>query len=261
MRRRVRLLVSIPILLGLLTMGPAAAASDDGQPPLGRPVYLALGDSVAAGVGASDPAVTGYVPRLYDLLRDEPSCQLLGRAGCRSLALDDLAVGGATSTTLLTDQLPVARTSCAPTTGTATRETMCWWSPSTLAATTCSVWCRPARLVRTPSASGAGPGAIGEFRGQLQPDPEPTAGCVRSRHTVIVAMTYYNPLGSCCSGLRWRPWPMSCWRVVRGLRGSTTGSAGFRLPTACWWPTPSVCLVRGIWLVEPIVCIPTTPAT
>ena len=71
-----------PILLGLLTMGPAAAASDDGQPPLGRPVYLALGDSVAAGVGASDPAVTGYVPRLYDLLRDEPSCQLLGRPGC-----------------------------------------------------------------------------------------------------------------------------------------------------------------------------------
>jgi hypothetical protein len=108
MRRRVRLLVSIPILLGLLTMGPAAAASDDGQPPLGRPVYLALGDSVAAGVGASDPAVTGSVPRLYDLLRDEPSCQLLGWPGCRSLALDDLAVGGATSTTLLTDQLPVA---------------------------------------------------------------------------------------------------------------------------------------------------------
>jgi lysophospholipase L1-like esterase len=108
MRRRVLLLVSIPILLGLLTMGPAGAESADGQPPLGRPVYLALGDSVAAGVGASDPTVTGYVPRLYDLLRDEPSCQLLAQPGCASLALDNLAVGGATSSMLLTGQLPVA---------------------------------------------------------------------------------------------------------------------------------------------------------
>jgi hypothetical protein len=47
------LLVGI-LVLGLLTVsGPASA--EPSQPPIGRPLYLALGDSLAAGVGASDP--------------------------------------------------------------------------------------------------------------------------------------------------------------------------------------------------------------
>ena len=29
------------------------------------------------------------------------------------------------------------------------------------------------------------------------------------------------------------------------MRGSTIGSVGFRLPMACWWPTPTACLGPG----------------
>jgi lysophospholipase L1-like esterase len=59
-------------------------------------------------VGASNPAVTGYVPQLYELLRQQLACQPAGRPSCRSLALRNLGVGGATSTTLLATQLPAA---------------------------------------------------------------------------------------------------------------------------------------------------------
>jgi len=75
--------------------GPASAA-DHGQPSLAhRPLYLALGNSVAAGVGASDPAVTGYVPLSHDLLHGELACRPSHRPGCRKLALDNLALLGA----------------------------------------------------------------------------------------------------------------------------------------------------------------------
>jgi len=47
---------------------------------------------VAAGVDASDPAVTGYVPLFHDLLRGELACRPSHRPGCRKLALDNLAL-------------------------------------------------------------------------------------------------------------------------------------------------------------------------
>jgi lysophospholipase L1-like esterase len=50
----------------------------------------------------------GYVPVFYDLLRGELACRPSDRSGCRKLALENLAVGGATSTTLVHDQLPEA---------------------------------------------------------------------------------------------------------------------------------------------------------
>ena len=50
---------------------------------------------MAAGVGASDPAVTGYVPLFHDLLRGELACRPSHRPGCRKLALDNLALLGA----------------------------------------------------------------------------------------------------------------------------------------------------------------------
>lgn len=50
---------------------------------------------MAAGVGASDPAVTGYVPLSHDLLRGELACRPSHRPGCRKLALDNLALLGA----------------------------------------------------------------------------------------------------------------------------------------------------------------------
>jgi lysophospholipase L1-like esterase len=196
MRRRVLLLVSIPVLLGLLTMGPAAAASADGQPPLGRPVYLALGDSVAASVGASDPAVTGYVPVLYDLLRDEPSCQLLGRPGCRSLALDNLAVGGATSTTLLTGQLPVAEDELRAHNGDGNPR-------NDVLVVTIDIGGNDVFSVVPSCTAGPTPQCLALVQARLA-SFEANFSQILSRlraaagpDTVMVAMTYYNPLGSC----------------------------------------------------------------
>ena len=60
-----------------------------------RPVYLALGDSLAVGVGASSPSTLGYVPRAYGSLR--------GSERYRDGGLDLLNVGvaGATSADLV----------------------------------------------------------------------------------------------------------------------------------------------------------------
>jgi len=63
----------------------------------GAVTYLALGDSVAAGVGATSPETEGYVPVLARLLSDRIP-----------LSARDLAVPGATTATLLREQLPVA---------------------------------------------------------------------------------------------------------------------------------------------------------
>lgn len=85
---------------GVASRGPQA----DGAPS--RPIHLALGDSVAAGAGATDPATTGYVAQLAERLRRELACA--PAAPCPPLQLVDLSTGGATTTTLLTDQLPRA---------------------------------------------------------------------------------------------------------------------------------------------------------
>ena len=83
-------------VLGLIVASPAQAA-----PPTGlAPVYLALGDSIAAGVGAVHPAKTGYVSLLAETLQRDGSCgpghsgQGTGHEdGCPELDLRNLAVG------------------------------------------------------------------------------------------------------------------------------------------------------------------------
>jgi hypothetical protein len=62
----------LPVVLGvavlLASAGVLPAVADADQPGrFGAPVYLALGDSVAAGVGAQ-PKVTGYPEQLKALL-------------------------------------------------------------------------------------------------------------------------------------------------------------------------------------------------
>ncbi|MCW2606421.1 MAG: hypothetical protein JWO60_1114, partial [Frankiales bacterium] len=81
----------------------SSAAASPARPS----TYLALGDSVAAGVGADAPATGGYVPLLADLLRARLGCDDAGAAGC-PLTLRPLAVSGATTATVLRDQLPAA---------------------------------------------------------------------------------------------------------------------------------------------------------
>jgi lysophospholipase L1-like esterase len=72
-----------------------AVASGPPQPA----VYLALGDSVAAGIGASS-SETGYVAVLHDTLTDARNCGEGEALGCR-LSLVSMAVPGATTTSLI----------------------------------------------------------------------------------------------------------------------------------------------------------------
>jgi len=69
--------------------------------------YLALGDSVAAGVGAAAPATGGYVPLLAGLLSERLGCDARPAPGC-PLSVRNLAQSGATTATLLRGQMPQA---------------------------------------------------------------------------------------------------------------------------------------------------------
>lgn len=86
------------LLLGLL--GCTGAAPQAAPAPSAAPTtLLALGDSVAAGVGAPSRDA-GYPALLRDRLARECDCEV---------RLEDLAVSGATTSTVLRDQLPRAR--------------------------------------------------------------------------------------------------------------------------------------------------------
>ena len=98
-----------PVRALLAGLALALAGTSSAQAAAGPPepaVQLALGDSVAAGVGASSPE-HGYVEVLNDLLTATRPCGSGQALGCR-LDLVNLAVPGATTTTLIADQLPAA---------------------------------------------------------------------------------------------------------------------------------------------------------
>lgn len=82
--------VAAPLLLALAFIGsPQIAQSAD------APAYLALGDSLAFGVGAENPAAEGYVPLTYEaLLEDE-------RWADSGLNLINVSEPGATSSDLV----------------------------------------------------------------------------------------------------------------------------------------------------------------
>lgn len=83
----------LPLLAAFLSLALVAPA-----PPVSAkeaPAYIAIGDSLAFGVGASDPATDGYVAITYDALRRSE------RYRNRGLDLINLGVPGATSSDLL----------------------------------------------------------------------------------------------------------------------------------------------------------------
>ena len=106
MKRRVRtlVLVSMLSLAAAVTAAPASAATG--------PVQLSLGDSWAFGFGAAVPSEGGYVPKLHSALQQQfdcsPSDNPKPEQGCKKLELVSLAVGGATTPTLIANQLPQA---------------------------------------------------------------------------------------------------------------------------------------------------------
>ncbi len=76
------------------TPTPAPTATETPAAPVAR-TYLALGDSLAVGVGASRPDETGYVARLFRAISTD--------AELRPSALVNLAVSGETSTSMIRD--------------------------------------------------------------------------------------------------------------------------------------------------------------
>ena len=84
-----RLLPLLAAFVSLALLAPAPAAAKE------APAYIAIGDSLAFGVGASDPASGGYVALTYETLRSSE------RYRDRGLELVNLGVPGATSSDLL----------------------------------------------------------------------------------------------------------------------------------------------------------------
>jgi len=107
---RVAALIAGFLALGLVGAQSAWAAKPDTVP--GLPVQLALGDSWAAGFGATPPETEGYVPQLHEVLKRDYNCSPAAspnaKGGCKHLQLVSVAVPGATTPTLIANQLPQA---------------------------------------------------------------------------------------------------------------------------------------------------------
>jgi lysophospholipase L1-like esterase len=98
--KRLLLFVLVPaVVVGLVAA--FALTSDSGYSTGPTREYLALGNSLGYGYGASDPATKGYVPLFRDFLESEDGWDI-------DLLLNNLSIPGATSTSLISDELPTA---------------------------------------------------------------------------------------------------------------------------------------------------------
>jgi lysophospholipase L1-like esterase len=100
--------LAVGIVGALVALGPSAsaAAAPAGPDRFGEPVYLALGDSVPAGVGAR-PAQPGYPERLVELLEGgyDPAAGKATPNARAEFEIRNLAVSGATTASLIQLQL------------------------------------------------------------------------------------------------------------------------------------------------------------
>jgi lysophospholipase L1-like esterase len=98
--KRLLLPLLVPVLIAAAVAG-FALTSDTSYSTGSEPEYLALGDSLGYGYGASDPATKGYVPLFRDYLESEDAWDT-------DLLLNNLSIPGATSSSLISDQLSTA---------------------------------------------------------------------------------------------------------------------------------------------------------
>ena len=201
MRRRVLFVLATVVLLGLLGAAPAGAAEATGAPVVAKvrlrgPVYLALGDSVAAGVGASDPTTSAYVPLLAARLRKQLHCWPSWH--CRRLALHNLGVSGATTASLIADpaQLEAAEAEL--------KARNHDWNPrNDVKVVTIDIGGNDAFAAVPSCLDPTAPGCAAAVQARLdafQANFDEILGRLRAaagRRTRIVAMTYYNPLPAC----------------------------------------------------------------
>src|SRR2546425_12090295 len=87
----------LPLLAAFLSLALLLAGGLSGQPVLAEepPAYIAIGDSIAFGVGVTNPSSMGYVGLTAEALRTSE------RFRDRGLTLVNLSVPGATSADLL----------------------------------------------------------------------------------------------------------------------------------------------------------------
>jgi lysophospholipase L1-like esterase len=179
----------------LLAFGPVATPARAAAPPQPA-LYLALGDSVAAGVGAQPPAERGYVPVLYRSLTGARPCGQGQALGCR-LDLTILAVPGATTSTLISNQLPAAERILQERNQNAR-------PVDDVRLITIDIGGNDVfRPIVTACADPTSPTCIGTIQTQLQQaatNYEVILSRLRAAagpDTVIAVMTYYNPLPAC----------------------------------------------------------------
>ena len=111
MKGLIRTLAVLSVFAVGLFAAPAAQAAPK-HLVHGLPLQLALGDSWAFGFGAVPRTEEGYVPQLNDVLRKRYDCLPAqseeAADGCKQLQLLNIAVGGATTPSLIAGQLPTA---------------------------------------------------------------------------------------------------------------------------------------------------------
>lgn len=184
-----RLLVLATVLA--MTMVPLAAGADTEE----NPVHLGLGDSVAWGFGASDPFTMGYVP-LVNRRASDLYCVVEAR-GCAPVDLVNMAVPGATSTSLIANQLQpalellTARNSDADAANDVVLVTVTiggndLFNPVIAA---CSGGVTPECTEVIANGFATYTANLGQILGSLRAAAGP--------NTEIAMMTYYNPLGAC----------------------------------------------------------------
>lgn len=182
-----------------LVSAPASAAPPRVPDRVGAPVHLALGDSVAAGVGAR-PYVTGYPELTVDRLSAgyNPAANKATRGGTTELELVSLAVGGATTTSLIAAQLPQAVALIAE--RRADRDPFNDVEVITLTISGNDVFTpvlAACVLAPDPSSCQAVTDArLSAVSAQLTSILEQLTAAAGPRAEVVVT-TYYNPIGSC----------------------------------------------------------------
>jgi lysophospholipase L1-like esterase len=106
------LLISGLLAVGALAVAASPAATKEHPKKRVAPLELSLGDSWAFGFGATVPSEDGYVPQLNEALKKRFNCNGRGphqsHAGCKHLQLLNLAVGGATTPSMVAGQFPQA---------------------------------------------------------------------------------------------------------------------------------------------------------
>jgi lysophospholipase L1-like esterase len=186
--KRLLLFVFVPAMVVGLVAGFAPTSdttySCGWWPPQLQREYLALGNSLGYGYGASDPATKGYVPLFHDYLESKDWLH-------RPLLLNNLSIPGATSTSLIAQQLPAALAELEARNGD-------WWPFNDVKVVTVDIGGNDLLATLNACAGGVTPQCIATLNSTFttfSANFDYTLGELRAAagpHTTIIVMTYYN---------------------------------------------------------------------